>query len=67
MHSWLTMDPYIVLSLSNMKLRNFYVNLEAMCEDLNIEQKALEDKLKDIGYFYDRIRNHFAAKEAMKK
>lgn len=67
MHSWLTMDPYIVLSLCNMKLRNFYNNLEAMCEDLNIEKKALEDKLKIIGYVYDRKRNHFATKEAMKK
>jgi len=61
------MDPYIVLSLCNMKLRNFYKSLEAMCEDLGIEQKVLEAKMKDIGYYYDRTGNHFLSKDAMKK
>lgn len=66
MHPWLTMDPYIVLSLSNMKLRNFYPTLEAMCEDLGIEQKVLEEKMKDIGYRYEKSGNHFVSDEIKK-
>ncbi|MBN2696992.1 MAG: DUF4250 domain-containing protein [Bacilli bacterium] len=64
MHPWITMDPYIVLSLCNMKLRNFYPNLEAMCDDLNIDKVVLEDKLKDIGYVYEPAGNHFVSLEA---
>ena len=64
MHPWLTMDPYIILSLANMKLRNFYPSLDAMCDDLAIERVVLEDKLKDIGYVYDQKGNHFISLEA---
>ncbi len=61
MKEWLTMDPYIVLSLVNMKLRNFYPSLNALCEDLSINRKVLEDKLSVIGYHYEASGNHFTA------
>ena len=67
MHKWLTMDPFIVLSLSNMKLRNFYPTLDEMCDDLRIDRHTLEAKMKDIGYYYDASGNHFISKEAIKK
>ncbi|MDD4987798.1 MAG: DUF4250 domain-containing protein [Candidatus Izemoplasmatales bacterium] len=59
MHPWLTMDPYILLSICNMKLRNFYPSLEALCEDLNIEEQVLRDKLADIGFQYESETNCF--------
>jgi len=53
------MDPYILLSICNMKLRNFYPSLEALCEDLNIEEQVLRDKLADIGFQYESETNCF--------
>ncbi|HOP56714.1 MAG TPA: DUF4250 domain-containing protein [Bacillota bacterium] len=61
MNNWLTMDPYIVLSLANMKLRNFYPDLDALCDDIGVDRRALEDKLLIIGYHYERKGNHFVA------
>jgi len=55
------MDPYIVLSLANMKLRNFYSDLDMLCDDVGVERRALEDKLQMIGYHYERKGNHFVA------
>ncbi|MBU1144977.1 MAG: DUF4250 domain-containing protein [Firmicutes bacterium] len=63
MHPWLTMDPFIVLSLANMKLRNFYHSLDALCEDINIDKIVLIDKLYDIGYHYDEKGNHFISND----
>jgi len=53
------MDPYILLSICNMKLRNFYPSLEALCEDLNIEEQVLRDKLADVGFQYESETNCF--------
>jgi hypothetical protein len=58
------MDPHIVLSICNMKLRNFYPSLEAMCDDLEIEERVLLDKLADIGYRYDANSNRFVCQES---
>jgi len=63
MHPWLEMDPYVLVSLINMKLRNFYEDLEDLCEDLNIERPLLEEKLNAIGYHYDKLNNHFTNAE----
>lgn len=52
-------DPVMLLSFVNLKLRDFYGNLEALCDDLNVEQKELEKKLEGIGYRYDAERNQF--------
>ena len=59
MHPWLEMDPYVLVSLINMKLRNFYEDLDGLCEDLGIERPLLEEVLSGIGYRYDRLNNHF--------
>ena len=64
MHPWISMDPFVVLSLANMKLRNFYSSLENLCEDLGIKQELLVKKLGDIGYRYDDRHNAFISKEA---
>lgn len=55
----LSMDPNILVSMINMKLRDFYSNLSALCEDIDVTEKELEDKLMIIGYRYDENKNQF--------
>lgn len=47
-----TMDPYMLLSIINLKLRDYYSSLDSLCEDLNIDRKELEEVLrkKDLEY-----------------
>ena len=52
-------DPVMLLSFVNMKLRDFYENLDALCEDLGADRQNLADKLSEIGYRYDTDRNQF--------
>lgn len=52
-------DPVMLLSYVNLKLRDYYSNLEAMCDDLDISKAELEEKLKSIGYSYDKDRNQY--------
>lgn len=63
MHPWISMDPFIVLSLVNAKLRNFHSSLENLCEDLDIKQELLVKKLFDIGYSYNEHHNAFISVE----
>lgn len=53
------MDPFILLSIINMKLRDFYGSLDQLCEDLNIDENLLNDKLKSVGYGYNTENNQF--------
>ncbi|ATD54566.1 DUF4250 domain-containing protein [Clostridium chauvoei] len=57
--SILSMDPNILVSLVNMKLRDFYSSLESFCEDIGIEVKELKDKLSSVGYNYEKEQNQF--------
>lgn len=52
-------DPVMLLSFINLKLRDFYKNLEDCCDDLDISQAELKEKLAGIGYQYDEGRNQF--------
>ena len=55
----MTMDPNILLSLVNMKLRDSFSSLEDLCEDMNISEKDLCEKLKITGSTYVRELNQF--------
>ncbi|KLE15750.1 DUF4250 domain-containing protein [Clostridium sp. C8] len=57
--SILSMDPNILLSLVNMKLRDFYSNLSALCEDIDVTEEELIEKLSLIGYKYEKEQNQF--------
>ncbi|GAA0820833.1 MULTISPECIES: DUF4250 domain-containing protein [Clostridium] len=57
--SVLSMDPNILLSMVNMKLRDFYSNLSALCEDIGVTEEELKEKLNSIGYKYERDQNQF--------
>lgn len=52
-------DPIILMSFINMKLRDLYPSLEALCEDLDINRSELEEKLKTVGYEYDEANKRF--------
>lgn len=53
------MDPNILYSIINMKLRDFYSSLNSLCDDLNIVQEELIIKLKMAGYEYNNENNRF--------
>ena len=55
-------DPLLLMSVANTKLRDFYPTLDALCDDLNADRAALEEKLSSIGYAYDPARNQFVRK-----
>lgn len=52
-------DPVMLLSFVNLKLRDFYKNLDALCEDLDVEKQELTDRLAEIDYYYDEEKNSF--------
>ncbi|WP_342756516.1 DUF4250 domain-containing protein [Kineothrix sedimenti] len=52
-------DPVMLVSYVNMKLRDFYRDLDTLCEDLDVDKCELEEKLKSIEYHYDKERNQF--------
>ena len=53
-------DPVMLLSVINMKLRDQYASLDALCDDLDAPRAALEARLGEIGYFYNAKENRFA-------
>ena len=52
-------DPVMLLSFLNLKLRDFYSNLDALCEDLDVDKEEIVKKLAAIDYQYDAEKNQF--------
>ena len=52
-------DPVMLLSFVNLKLRDFYGSLDAMCEDLDVDKAEVVEKLAGIDYHYNVDRNQF--------
>ncbi|MBE6071719.1 MAG: DUF4250 domain-containing protein [Clostridium butyricum] len=52
-------DPNILLSLINTKLRDNYSSFELLCEDMMLDKNKIIEKLKSIGYDYDENQNQF--------
>ena len=53
-------DPMILLSYINTKLRDEYESLAALCEELDLDEAALKERLAAVGFVYDAGRNRFA-------
>lgn len=49
----------ILLSVVNTKLRDFYADLDTLCQEMQIEKKELTEKLASIDYEYDEGLNQF--------
>ncbi|MBQ7838927.1 MAG: DUF4250 domain-containing protein [Lachnospiraceae bacterium] len=52
-------DPVMLLSFVNLKLRDFYSSLDALCDDLDADREGIVEKLKGINYVYDAEKNQF--------
>ena len=56
----LPQDPFMLLGVVNMKLRDQYASLDELCEDLQVERKALEARLAAAGFEYLAAHKRFA-------
>ena len=52
-------DPVMLLSFINLKLRDCYGSLDALCEDLLVPKDEIINKLSSIDYEYDESTNQF--------
>lgn len=52
-------DPVMLLSFINLKLRDYYSSFEALCDDLDVDDKEITDKLASIDYYYNKEKNQF--------
>lgn len=52
-------DKFMLLSIINMKLRDQYGSLDALCDDMDVDKAKLIADLSEIGYAYDETRNSF--------
>ena len=52
-------DPIMLLSAVNMKLRDSYPSLDALCEDMDVSRDDIISKLAEVGYEYSEERNQF--------
>ena len=51
-------DPMMLMSFINMKLRDFYPTLDALCDDMDVDQE-LENKMAEAGLEYNAAANKF--------
>lgn len=52
-------DPIMLLSYINTQLRDFYKNLDDLCDSLNLNKDDIIAKLASIDYEYDEALNKF--------
>lgn len=52
-------DPVMLLSYVNLKLRDFYADLDQLCEELDVDRSEIIEKLAGIDYHYDEEKNQF--------
>ena len=46
-------DSVMLLSFLNLKLRDYYKDLDALCDDLDVSKQDITEKLATIDYRYD--------------
>ncbi|MGM9704604.1 MAG: DUF4250 domain-containing protein [Prevotella sp.] len=52
-------DPMMLFSVINMRLRDIYPSLDALCDDLHVERQEIEDRLRAVGFEYNAEQNKF--------
>lgn len=57
--STLPMDPIMLSSVLNTKLRDQYKDLDQLCEDLQVDKEEIIAKLKAVGFEYMAEINQF--------
>ena len=56
---YLPKDPDMLYSMINMKLRDSYDSLDALCDDADVDREEIESILNSAGYFYNADINCF--------
>ena len=52
-------DPMMLLSFLNMKLRDFYSNLDELCNALDLDKEEIVKKMAEAGFEYNETQNKF--------
>lgn len=52
-------DPMMLLSFLNMKLRDFYSNLDELCNALDVDKEEIVKKMAEAGFEYNENQNKF--------
>ena len=53
------MDPVILYSFLNTKLRDQYSSFDALCEDMDLNKEEILAKLAVMDFHYDSEKNQF--------
>ena len=54
-------DPYMLLSVVNMKLRDNYKSFDELCDDMDVSGAEITSAMEKLGYAYDKESNQFTA------
>lgn len=54
-------DPYMMLSIVNMKLRDECESLEELCRSYDLDMEELLGRMDAIGYSYKASTNQFVS------
>lgn len=52
-------DPMMLYSMINMKLRDFYSSLDALCDDMGVSKDEIVKRLGEAGFEYNEEQNKF--------
>lgn len=52
-------DSFMLLSVVNTKLRDYYPSLDELCSAENVSRAEVENQLSQAGYNYDENINQF--------
>lgn len=52
-------DPIMLLSVINTKLRDYYPNLDTLCDEMDISKEEIITRLAAVDYEYDANCNQF--------
>ncbi len=52
-------DPVILLGMINMKLRDFYKDMDTLCDDMDLNFDDIDQTLKAAGFTYDVHTNQY--------
>lgn len=52
-------DAFMLLSVINTKLRDYYSDLDALCDDLGEDKNEITQKLANYGFTYSKEQNRF--------
>ena len=51
-------DPMMLFSVINMRLRDIYPSLDALCDDLHVDKKEIIDRLAAAGFEYNEQQEY---------